>query len=88
MNLASLIDHTNLDPAAKKDDILRLCEEALEWKFASVCVNPCYVALVSERLNGKGVKVCSVVGFPLGANTMSSKVYEAEKAYKDGAAEI
>jgi len=72
LNLASLIDHTNLDPAAK----------------ASVCVNPCYVALASERLNGKGVKVCSVVGFPLGANTMSSKVYEAEKAYKDGAAEI
>ncbi|NLW61506.1 MAG: deoxyribose-phosphate aldolase [Synergistaceae bacterium] len=88
MDLAHYIDHTNLDPAAKKDDILRLCEEALEWKFASVCVNPCYVALVSERLNGKGVKVCSVVGFPLGANTMSSKVYEAEKAYKDGAAEI
>ena len=88
MDLAHYIDHTNLDPAAKTDDILRLCDEASEWKFASVCVNPCYVALVSERLNGKGVKVCSVVGFPLGANTMSSKVYEAEKAYKDGAAEI
>jgi deoxyribose-phosphate aldolase len=88
LDLASLIDHTNLDPAAKKDDILKLCEEALEWNFASVCVNPCYVALASERLNGKGVKVCSVVGFPLGANTMSSKVYEAERAYKDGAAEI
>ena len=88
MDLAHYIDHTNLDPAAKTDDILRLCDEASEWKFASVCVNPCYVALASERLNGKGVKVCSVVGFPLGANTMSSKVYEAEKAYKDGAAEI
>ena len=88
MDFASLIDHTNLDPAAKTDDILRLCDEASEWKFASVCVNPCYVALASERLNGKGVKVCSVVGFPLGANTMSSKVYEAERAYKDGAAEI
>ena len=88
MDLASLIDHTNLDPAAKSDDILRLCDEASEWKFASVCVNPCYVALASERLNGKGVKVCSVVGFPLGASTMSSKAYEAERAYKDGAAEI
>ena len=88
MDFASLIDHTNLDPAAKSDDILRLCDEASEWKFASVCVNPCYVALASERLNGKGVKVCSVVGFPLGASTMSSKAYEAERAYKDGAAEI
>lgn len=88
MNLSSLIDHTNLDPAAKTDDILRLCDEASEWKFASVCVNPCYVSLASERLKGKGVKVCSVVGFPLGANTMSSKAYEAERAYRDGAAEI
>jgi deoxyribose-phosphate aldolase len=88
MELAHYIDHTNLDPAAKTDDILRLCDEALEWQFASVCVNPCYVALASERLRGKDVKVCSVVGFPLGANTMSLKAYEAEKAYKDGAAEI
>jgi len=76
LDFASLIDHTNLDPAAKSDDILRLCDEASEWKFASVCVNPCYVALASERLNGKGVKVCSVVGFPLGASTMSSKAYD------------
>lgn len=88
MDLAHYIDHTNLDPAAKTDDILRLCDEASEWQFASVCVNPCYVALASERLRGKDVKVCSVVGFPLGANTMSSKAYEAEKAYLDGAAEI
>ena len=88
MDLASLIDHTNLDPAAKTDDILRLCEEASEWKFASVCVNPCYVSLAAARLKGKGVKVCSVVGFPLGANTMSTKAYEAERAFKDGAAEI
>ena len=88
MELASLIDHTNLDPAAKTDDILKLCEEASEWRFASVCVNPCYVALASETLKGTGVKVCSVVGFPLGANVMSSKVYEAERAYQDGALEI
>lgn len=77
-----------MDPAATTDDIFRLCDEASEWNFVSVCVNPCYVALASERLKGKGVKVCSVVGFPLGANTMSSKAYEAERAYKDGAAEI
>lgn len=88
MDFASLIDHTNLDPAAKTDDILKLCDEASEWKFASVCVNPCYVTLASERLKGKGIKVCSVVGFPLGANTASSKVYESENAHKDGAAEI
>ena len=88
MELASLIDHTNLDPAAETDDILKLCDEASEWRFASVCVNPCYVALASETLKGTGVKVCSVVGFPLGANVMSSKVYEAEIAYQDGALEI
>jgi len=88
LDLAFYIDHTNLDPAATTDDIFRLCDEASEWNFVSVCVNPCYVALASERLKGKGVKVCSVVGFPLGANTMSSKAYEAERAYKDGAAEI
>lgn len=88
MDFASFIDHTNLDPAAKTDDILRLCDEALEWKFASVCVNPCYVAFASERLKDRGVKVCSVVGFPLGANMMSLKAYEAETAYREGAAEI
>lgn len=88
LDLTSFIDHTNLDPAAKTDDILRLCDEASEWKFASVCVNPCYVALASARLNGKGIKVCSVVGFPLGANIMLLKAYEAERAYQDGAAEI
>ncbi|NLX85249.1 MAG: deoxyribose-phosphate aldolase [Synergistaceae bacterium] len=88
MDLASLIDHTNLNQAAKNDDILKLCDEASEWQFASVCVNPCYVALASKILDGTGVKVCSVVGFPLGANVMSSKVYEAERAYQDGASEI
>jgi len=88
LDLASFIDHTNLEPAAKTDDILRLCDEASEWRFASVCVNPCYVSLASERLKGKGVSVCSVVGFPLGANTISAKVYEAERAFRDGAAEI
>lgn len=88
MDLASFIDHTNLDPAAKTDDILRLCDEASEWKFASVCVNPCYVALASARLKDKSVKVCSVVGFPLGANIISLKAYEAERAYQEGAAEI
>lgn len=88
MDLTSFIDHTNLDPAARTDDILRLCDEASEWKFASVCVNPCYVALAFARLKDKAIKVCSVVGFPLGANTMSLKAYEAERACQEGAAEI
>ena len=77
MELAPLIDHTNLDPAATREDIVKLCIEAAEWGFASVCVNPCYVALASEILREKKVKVCSVVDFPLGAGTSSSKAYEA-----------
>ncbi len=88
MDLAPFIDHTNLDPAARKEDISKLCDEALEMGFASVCVNPCYVSLASEKLKGSGVKVCAVVGFPLGAGTSQVKAYEAERAYADGAEEI
>lgn len=88
MDLAPFIDHTNLDPAARKEDISKLCDEALEMGFASVCVNPCYVSLASEKLKGSGVKVCSVVGFPLGAGISPVKAYEAERAYADGAEEI
>ena len=88
MELAPLIDHTNLDPAATREDIVKLCIEAAEWGFASVCVNPCYVALASEILREKEVKVCSVVDFPLGAGTSSSKAYEAAGACRDGAEEI
>lgn len=88
MDLAPFIDHTNLDPAARKEDISKLCDEALEMGFASVCVNPCYVSLASEKLKGSCVKVCSVVGFPLGAGTSQVKAYEAERAYADGAEEI
>jgi deoxyribose-phosphate aldolase len=88
LDLAPFIDHTNLDPAARKEDISKLCDEALEMGFASVCVNPCYVSLASEKLKGSGVKVCSVVGFPLGAGISPVKAYEAERAYEDGAEEI
>lgn len=88
MDLAHFIDHTNLDPAARKEDILKLCDEALEMGFVSVCVNPCYVRLASEKLKGSGVMVCSVVGFPLGAGISSVKAYEAERACEDGAEEI
>lgn len=88
MDLAPLIDHTNLDPAATRDDIAKLCHEAAELGFASVCVNPCYVSLASSLLRENEVKVCSVVDFPLGAGTSSSKAFEAAGACRDGAEEI
>ncbi len=66
MELAKMIDHTNLKAFASEADIEKLCGEAKEYGFASVCVNPAYVALASELLEGSGVKVCTVVGFPLG----------------------
>lgn len=88
MELASFIDHTNLDPAATRDDIAKLCHEAAELGFASVCVNPCYVSLASSLLRENEVKVCSVVDFPLGAGTSSSKAFEAAGACRDGAEEI
>ena len=86
--LAKLIDHTLLKPNATKDEIKRLCEEAMKHSFWSVCVNPTYVSLATDILGGTEVKVCSVVGFPLGANTSEMKALEAEKATKDGASEI
>ena len=86
--LAMLIDHTLLKPNATKDDIARLCEEAKKYGFWSVCVNPSYVSLATDILGESDVKVCSVVGFPLGANTPEVKAFEAEKAVSDGAREI
>ena len=76
MGIANIIDHTNLKPFATPDDIRVLCREAREYGFASVCVNPCYVSLASEELEGSGVKVCTVIGFPLGQNTKDVKVAE------------
>jgi len=86
--LAKLIDHTLLKPDATKDDIKRLCEEAKKYGFWSVCVNPTYVSLATDILGDSDVKVCSVVGFPLGANTPEVKALEAERAVNDGASEI
>ncbi|MDH5691415.1 MAG: deoxyribose-phosphate aldolase, partial [Candidatus Bathyarchaeota archaeon] len=86
--LAKLIDHTLLKPDATKDDIKRLCEEAKKYGFWSVCVNPTYVSLATDILGETDVKVCSVVGFPLGANTPEVKALEAERAVNDGASEI
>lgn len=87
-NLASYIDHTLLKPIATKADILKICDEAKQYHFASVCVNPCWVALCAEALKGSGVKVCTVIGFPLGANTSEIKAQEAALAIKQGAQEV
>jgi deoxyribose-phosphate aldolase len=88
VGIAGLIDHTLLKPEATHDEILRLCEEAAQFGFASVCVNPCYVSLAAESLRGTSVKVCTVVGFPLGATLPQVKIHEAEESIKLGAQEI
>nr|WP_207670928.1 deoxyribose-phosphate aldolase [Caloramator sp. E03] len=86
--IASIIDHTILKPEAVPDDIKRICKEAKENKFASVCVNPCHVKLVKKELEGSDVKVCTVIGFPLGANSSCVKAFETKKAIEDGAQEV
>ncbi len=88
MNIAKMIDHTILNPDARLEDIKRICKEAKEYGFASVCINPNYVSLAKEELKGSDVKVCTVIGFPLGANTISTKAYEAKEAVLNGADEI
>ena len=86
--LAHKIDHTNLRPFATGADIEALCAEAREWQFASVCVNPAYVAAAKAHLAGSGVAVCTVIGFPLGQNTTAVKVAETEDAYRLGCDEF
>ncbi len=86
--VAGMIDHTLLKPDATKADIQKLCREAAEFHFATVCVNPGWVALAANLLRGSGVGVCSVVGFPLGATTADVKHYETRRAIFDGATEI
>ena len=83
-----IIDHTLLKPDAPVQGIRKLCEEAKQYKFASVCVNPYFVPLAAKLLKGSGVKVCTVIGFPLGATLSSVKKFEAEEAVKAGADEI
>lgn len=82
------IDHTLLSPTATRQDIQNLCKEALAYEFASVCINSSYVKLASELLKDSDVKVCTVVGFPLGATSTKAKVEEAKEAIQDGAQEI
>jgi deoxyribose-phosphate aldolase len=86
--IARLIDHTLLKPEASRDDVQKLCDEALEYGFASVCVNPWNVSQAAELLRDSEVRVCSVVGFPLGATLPIVKVLEASEAIKAGAQEI
>lgn len=88
MKVAGLIDHTALKPDTTKEQIQKLCSEAAEYGFASVCVNPCYVKLCNELLRDSDVKVCTVIGFPLGATTTSIKVAETVEAISNGANEI
>jgi len=87
-NLAKYIDHTLLAQNATKEQIKNLCDEANKYEFCSVCVNSSYASLAKEFLGRSEVKVCSVVGFPLGAMSTEAKAYEAKKAIEDGASEI
>ena len=86
--VSSLIDHTLLKPDATESQIAQLCSEAIEWEFASVCVNPCWVSVCAQALAGSPVHVCTVIGFPLGANTSAIKLAEAEVALLQGALEL
>ena len=88
MELNKYIDHTLLKPEATKAQITKLCQEARQYDFASVCVNTCYVPLAKELLAGSDVKVCCVVGFPLGAMDTVSKAFEAKTAVENGAQEV
>ncbi|WP_196930489.1 deoxyribose-phosphate aldolase [Paenisporosarcina sp. FSL H8-0542] len=87
-NIASMIDHTLLKPEATKEQIEKLCAEAKEYTFASVCVNPTWVKTSAELLTGTPVKVCTVIGFPLGASTPETKAFETTDAINNGAGEI
>src|SRR5512141_2090025 len=87
-NLAKMIDHTLLKPDATQQEIAQLCFEAKKYGFASVCVNPTWVSLCAQLLQGSQVKVCTVIGFPLGATSSEAKAFETETAIRQGATEI
>jgi deoxyribose-phosphate aldolase len=88
MKLSEYIDHTVLKPETGTDQIVRLCREAREYAFKSVCVNPCHTSLVKKELAGSPVLTCVVIGFPLGANATAVKAFETKTAIEDGADEI
>ncbi len=87
-DIAKYIDHTNLKAEAVEEDIKKLCKEAREYGFASVCINPCYVSAARKALEGSECKVCTVIGFPLGASETKVKVFESRTAVESGAQEI
>ncbi len=87
-NIAALIDHTLLKPDAAQVDVLRLCSEAKQFSFASVCLHPCWVSLAADELAESTVRVCTVIGFPLGANDSQIKIAEAAAALSQGAREL
>jgi deoxyribose-phosphate aldolase len=86
--LAKMIDHTALKPDTSREQIEKLCDEARDFNFASVCVNPTWVALAAEKLEGAEAKVCTVIGFPLGAVTTETKAFETKDAIQKGATEV
>ena len=88
IQINELIDHTNLKPEATRADIEKLCREAMEYHFASVCINPCYVSLAERLLRDSRTNICTVIGFPLGATTTEAKNMEASRAYSEGADEF
>ena len=88
MELAKYIDHTLLKPESTRADIIRICNEAKHYDTASVCVNPCWIKLVAEQLDGTSVTPCCVIGFPLGATLSSVKAFETGEAIKNGAKEV
>ena len=88
MNYAKMIDHTLLKQQATRPQFVQLCQEAVEHDFKSVCVNPSWVSTCKSLLAGSDVLVCTVVGFPLGATSTASKVFETKQAINDGASEV
>lgn len=87
-DISSMIDHTFLKPDGTKEDIKKLCEEAIEYGFVSVCINPIYVKYAKKLLEGSNVKIATVIGFPLGCTTKETKAFEATEAIKNGADEL
>ena len=88
MEINRYIDHTNLKATSKEADIKKLCMEAKKYKFATVCINPSFVKLAKKELADSNVKICTVIGFPLGANSIETKVFEIEDSIKNGADEV
>lgn len=88
MNYNKMIDHTVLKADTPLETVKRICDEAMEYGFASVCINPCHVAYCADYLKDSNVNVCTVIGFPLGANTSAVKAFETKDAIANGADEI